>query len=1047
MAQRREDLETWPLVEARPRLHSVPAQTTARRRMLEPLTRIPSGFRLLLIGDLLAAGFYFGWWLQAGHVGTPALFALLAFAEMFNLLHLLGLWHAVSATKFVPPPLSTTQHTIDVFIATRGEPIDVLVRTVRAVVAMEGSHRTFVLDDAARPEVKALALSHDASYIARSLHAGAKAGNLNDALFSTSGELVAFFDADHVPRSDFLTRLEGYFEDPSVAFVQTPQYYGNASVNEVSRGAFEQQAIFYGPICRGKNGLNAAFCCGTNVIFRREALASVGGFTETSVVEDFVTSMKIHRRGWRSIYYPYVLAEGLGPETLRSYARQQFRWARGSIGALVSGEPFKPGFTFSQRLQYLLATTFYLIGLVTPIYVMLPILYMVAGWSPFSVQSGTFVLFYAPFLLLSMATMRKGLGGQLRREHLQFTFGTFPVYAMAAFAAFTGAGRKFRVTGTEQGSRKPPLSAWIATGAWGASCIAIVAGFIIRPLDERTVTNAAWALINTVLLFGTARLTIREWLGKTKTVSFHPRGAPAGLPPLPEWAISERIPSAPRSRLEHWAPRDLVVVITAGALAIRLALAGLQSVRLDESLSLEQSRMPLVALWRSLVSVNVHVPLYHTILHFWIAMWGTSALSIRIPSVVFGAACIPLVYIVASRFVGARSAVLAAGIAAVFPFWIWHSDEARMYPLLLMLTLASLALLFRAVDAGGWLRWSAYALVSALTLYTHYAAFLILPVHGIYLLLVRPNRKRVFEWMLAGAAAIALFLPWLIALYKLRIVPSGIASITNGIRTPPVDHSVFGVVYSFLVFLAVFVIGYHGAVVLAAAAAVLAGMWPAVAIASALGHRVRLSRAAKFLLVWLLLPVALAYLANLFKPGIFFQKYLIAASIPIVIMLGGLAGKLIRSSRAGVVLVVLAFGALTVGAVAQNLEGSNPVREDFRDAAKIISADMQPGDTLLAMPVFLVTPINYELPSVSVQGHLSNTESPAYVINHVIPDLATHTRGGSIWVLTLYESTIDSHGAVLLAMDRGFERTASYEFGPQMKLLRYRVPTGWEPPK
>lgn len=69
------------------------------------------------------------------------------------------------------------------------------------------------------------------------------------------------------------------------------------------------------------------FCCGTNVVFRRTALESVGGFPENSVTEDFELSVWFHEAGWRSSYVPEVLASGLGPEDLGSYVTQQHRWS------------------------------------------------------------------------------------------------------------------------------------------------------------------------------------------------------------------------------------------------------------------------------------------------------------------------------------------------------------------------------------------------------------------------------------------------------------------------------------------------------------------------------------------------------------------------------------------------------------------------------------------------------------------------------------------------------------------------------------------------
>ena len=348
-------------------------------------------------------------------------------------------------------------------------------------------------------------------------NADAKAGNLNNALVRSDGELFAMFDADHVPRKDFLRRVIGYFEDPTVGFVQTPQYYGNSAENAVARGAYQQQAIFYGPIMRGKNGMAAAFCCGTNAVFRRTALEEVGGFDEKSVVEDFVTSMRIHRRGWRSVYYPYVLADGLGPSNLKSYFKQQFRWARGSIGALFSLEPFKPGFSIGQRVQYFLATTFYLIGLVTAIYVALPIVYLLTGLSAFSVNSGTFILFFAPYVLLALATIRWGLGGQLRLEHVRYTYGSFPVYGLAAVAALFHIPARFKVTRKEaEDTPRPPVLAGVTVLAFAATLVAMFLGVFLRPLHARTITNLSWGFINLLLLGGVGGVAVRELVARRR---------------------------------------------------------------------------------------------------------------------------------------------------------------------------------------------------------------------------------------------------------------------------------------------------------------------------------------------------------------------------------------------------------------------------------------------------------------------------------------------------------------------------------------------------
>jgi cellulose synthase (UDP-forming) len=1015
----------------------------------------PRRVRLLVLVNFAAAAFYVSWWLTPGHVGKTALFAMLAGAEVFNLFHLVGFWSAVWSTSVEPPPRRRTAFSVDVFITTYGEPLDILERTVEAAVAMDGEHETYVLDDAGRPEVAELAEMLGAQYIARGWRRGAKAGNLNNALWQTSGELFVILDADHVPHRDFLRRTLGYFEEQDVAFVQTPQFYVNGASNDVARGAYDQQAIFYGPICRGKNGLESAFCCGTNVVFRRKAIEDVGGFDMKSVVEDFVTSIRIHRRGWRSVYYPYVLAEGLGPDGLRTYFRQQFRWARGSIGALVSLEPFRRGLTLGQRFQYFLATTFYLTGIVTTIYLILPLIYLFGGQSAFSVNSGNFVFFYAPYLTLGLLTIRWGLGGQLRLGHLRYTFGAFPVYAVAAVAALLHIPARFRVTEKRGGSTRPPFLAWVSVAVFFATAAAIAYGAASQPADSRTVTNISWGCVNMLLLSGIVGITLREAFARKPATSRRALRASAALavdaPPellvherqlvLPEYALGAPVPIVRRALAPQRRALLEVAALTVFGLILRLVFINTPSLRLDESLSVAQARFGLVDLWDYLITKNVHVPLYHTLLHFWIEVAGESEWAIRMPSVLFGTACIPLLYVVGKRIIGERAAVFAAAIGAASPFWVWHSDEARMYPLLLMLTLAATVLLYNAVDKGGFWRWTAYAITLGITLYSHYFGLLIIPVHLAYLLAYRVGRRKILTWvgLIGGAAAI--FSPWIAALIALRLKSGGLESLTSGVRTPHQDYTVFGVVYAFLIFFIVYLVGYYGAGLLAVLSGAVVGVWPIASVMVATSRRFFVwirSAAAAFIFSWIILTVGLVYVLNIWKDGLWFQKYLIIASPPIFFLLALGLSSMFTKRLVGLALVLVSF---TFATAVENYDKTNPVREDFRSAAKVLEARTRPGDVIVVIPRFNVTPLLYYMPERrTMVGVLDPEQTAELTIDWVMPRVAAANRGHSMWVLMLYERTYDREGGVPLYLDRTFLRTATYKFGTNLRLRRYWIP-------
>ena len=127
---------------------------------------------------------------------------------------------------------------------------------------------------------------------------------------------------------------------------------------------------------------------------------------------------------------------------------------------------------------------------------------------------------------------------------------------------------------------------------------------------------------------------------------------------LPEHAVTQPT-EAFRDRVRgDWAA---IIAISAIALIIRVALINVQSLRLDESLSLGQvQEHSLVGLWRYLAEANVHAPLYHTLLFFWVRLFGSAEWVIRIPSVILGAASVPMLYLVARRLMSHRAALFAA---------------------------------------------------------------------------------------------------------------------------------------------------------------------------------------------------------------------------------------------------------------------------------------------------------------------------------------------------------------------------------------------------
>lgn len=347
--------------------------------------------------------------------------------------------------------------TVDVFITTYGEDLDTIRRTVTAAVAMQGEHTTWVLDDGRSDDVRDLAASLGARYLRRLSSNGAKAGNINHALSLTSGEFFVVLDADFVPKPEFLHETVPFFASDDVAFVQTPQTYGNLHT-VVSKGAGYMQAVFYRFIQPGRNRFNAAFCVGTNVIFRRGAIDSVGGIYTDSKSEDVWTSLMLHEKGWRTVYIPTTLAVGDTPETVEAYSKQQLRWATGGFEIMFSHNPLrrKRHLTLDQRLQYTVTATHYLTGIAPLLLLLVPPLQIYFNLTPMNltITPLTWVLYYSGFYVLQILVAFYTLGS-FRWQTLLLATVSFPIYLRALMNAFFRREQAWHVTGRKGAYRSP----------------------------------------------------------------------------------------------------------------------------------------------------------------------------------------------------------------------------------------------------------------------------------------------------------------------------------------------------------------------------------------------------------------------------------------------------------------------------------------------------------------------------------------------------------------------------------------------------------------
>lgn len=453
-------------------------------------------------------------------------FAVILIAgEFFILIHALGYSMNIIKSAFsrkdaltgLPQIERGKEPSVAVIVAARHEPREILERTFITLKAMDYENKTvYFLDDSSdekyKKEAEELCLELDVRLYRREGRHGAKAGIVNDCLKTLDQKYVAVFDADQNPLPGFLKSLVPILEaDEKVAFVQSPQFYTNIEESPVARASAFQQAVFYEYICEGKSKQDAMFCCGTNIVFRREALLGVGGLDESTVTEDFATSIKMHMKGWKSVYYNHVYAFGMGPTDLGGYFKQQFRWATGTITVLkrvlwkLITRPFSmsPG----QWWEYLLAGSYYMIGIAFFFLTLCPVVYLLFKVPSFFARPEIYYLAFIPYFVLSISVFYSVLGARNYSAKDLFIgqllgAATFTVYIRAAASALLGVKTTFGITQKGKADRVPYYRLWpqllVAYIGFGAAVWGL--NRYIYQREPAILVNAFWALYQAALL-------------------------------------------------------------------------------------------------------------------------------------------------------------------------------------------------------------------------------------------------------------------------------------------------------------------------------------------------------------------------------------------------------------------------------------------------------------------------------------------------------------------------------------------------------------------
>lgn len=256
---------------------------------------------------------------------------------------------------------------VDVFIATYDEDKRILEKSICGALALDWPDFTVhVLDDGRRSWLAEYCASVGANYIVRPNNAGKKAGNHNHALSLTDAPFVAVFDADFVPNRSFLRRTVGFFEDPKIGIVQTPQVFYNKDhfQNSLRMQSViaDDQRFFFRHVMPCRDAWGVAFYVGSSAVLRRAAIETIGGIVDDMATEDQATSVALLTKGYKTRYLNQALSSGLAPESGLAVIEQRKRWCRGGVQLLFkSFGPLGPdALSLKERIFFL--PTYWVLG-------------------------------------------------------------------------------------------------------------------------------------------------------------------------------------------------------------------------------------------------------------------------------------------------------------------------------------------------------------------------------------------------------------------------------------------------------------------------------------------------------------------------------------------------------------------------------------------------------------------------------------------------------------------------------------------------------------
>ncbi|MDB5162068.1 MAG: rane protein-like protein [Candidatus Saccharibacteria bacterium] len=476
----------------------------------------------------------------------------------------------------------------------------------------------------------------------------------------------------------------------------------------------------------------------------------------------------------------------------------------------------------------------------------------------------------------------------------------------------------------------------------------------------------------------------------------------------------------------------LIGAMAAFAIFFSVTVFANTSLRLDEAQSLFQTNRDIGGMLH-LVAQDVHVPLYHTLLHFWQLIFGSDIYVARLLSLVFFVGTIIGTYYLATYAFGRRSiGLFAALLVTISPFMNWYGSEARMYTMLAFMTVVHLIFFLKAIRVGGPTLWIWWTVTAILGIYTHYFFAFVLLSEFIILLVLK---KQFVTWrplrnMVVGGTIAALsLLPWLIYVYSL-----GFASNTQPALAEPSAGDLFDTY-------AQFIFGFQ----VSSINTIIISLWPIAVLLAFFAlqkSKKKIPLETMIFVMVAVIPVLAAFIISVTIRPFYLSRYLIVALPALFIFLAWLLSRYRRRVaniiRIGLVVIV---GILFV---VQVISPNTPVKEDYKEAVAYLDTKAAPTDVVVLAAPFTIYPVEYyykgsaKLTTQPIWDRFTAGAVPAYDDKKVAQETKENVDAYQhAWLMLSYDQGYNEK--LKKYYDGHYQKISEKRFSPGLVIYEYRI--------